>query len=249
MQSCIIKLPAKLQTTCIQPMTNMLTANRSVENTANGAAKIGNVSCDTQAPPAFGKTMDHINPYGMCAAANFPIDFFFPPDFRHNFRLFFTSFTTTKFLMSHRFARRLLKEHKAFEQASLPGVEMLPESEITKYFVAMSVDNPLYTGQSFLLLITIGNDYPVGPPLVKFVVRENHVVPLHPHVYSNGHICLNVLGKDWTPACGVETIVLSVQSMLSTNELAERPPDDSRYVRVAPRDPKNGSFVYHDDSV
>ncbi|OBA22582.1 UBC-like protein [Metschnikowia bicuspidata var. bicuspidata NRRL YB-4993] len=151
--------------------------------------------------------------------------------------------------MSHRFARRLLKEHQAFENAGLPGIEMLPGSDITEYEVIMCVDNQLYAGEKFLLLIHIGNEYPVEPPLVKFLSKGDHAVPLHPHIYSNGHICLNVLGKDWTPACNVESVVLSVQSMLSTNELAERPPDDDRYVRLAPKDPKNGRFVYHDDTV
>ncbi|GEQ70759.1 hypothetical protein JCM33374_g4438 [Metschnikowia sp. JCM 33374] len=151
--------------------------------------------------------------------------------------------------MSHRFARRLLKEHKAFQNSSLPGVEMLPESNITQYYVAMTVNNSLYTDQKFLLSIKIGNEYPVEPPSVQFLPQENYVVPMHPHVYSNGHICLNVLGKDWTPACGVESVVLSVQSMLSTNEVSERPPGDERYVRSAPKDPKNVPFVYDDDTV
>lgn len=151
--------------------------------------------------------------------------------------------------MSHRFARRLLKEHKSFEQANLPGVALLAGSDITKYLISMTVDNLIYAGQEFLLLIQIGNDYPVEPPLVKFVSRDQYIVPMHPHIYSNGHICLNVLGKDWTPACGVESVVLSIQSMLGTNDLVQRPPDDEKYIRVAPKDPKNGSFIYHDDTV
>lgn len=24
-------------------------------------------------------------------------------------------------------------------------------------------------------------------------------IPVHPHVYSNGHICLSILSDDWTP--------------------------------------------------
>ncbi|QBM89866.1 ubiquitin-conjugating enzyme E2 W [Metschnikowia aff. pulcherrima] len=185
--------------------------------------------------------MDHIDPFWRCARRT---------NFSTSVRiLFLKSRQSQKNGMSHRFARRLLKEHQAFERANLPGLQLLPGSDITKYLVSMSVANELYSGQKFMLLISIGTEYPVEPPLVKFVTENECTVPLHPHVYSNGHICLNVLGKDWTPACGVESVVLSVQSMLSTNTLAERPPDDARYVRHAPRDPKNGRFVYHDDTV
>ncbi|RCK54903.1 Ubiquitin-conjugating enzyme E2 W [Candida viswanathii] len=80
-------------------------------------------------------------------------------------------------------------------------------------------------------------------------VKPKSVIPIHPHIYSNGHICLNLLGDDWTPACLIESILLSIQSMLNTNDKRERPPDDRSYIRHAPLNPKNSKFVYHDDSV
>ena len=39
--------------------------------------------------------------------------------------------------------------------------------------------------------------------------------PIHTHVYSNGHICLDVLYDKWTPALGVGSLCLSVHSMLA----------------------------------
>lgn len=128
-------------------------------------------------------------------------------------------------------------------------MRLLDESDITKYVFEISVENSLYEGQSFLLQVLIDNDYPVQPPLVQFITRDLFKIPLHPHVYLNGHICLNVVGKDWTPALSVETTVLSVQSMLSTNSVLERPPDDDAYSKSAPINPKSSSFVYHDDGV
>lgn len=150
--------------------------------------------------------------------------------------------------MLHPYARRLQKEFKTLSATTLAGVTFIPESDLIHYKFVITVDNPLYEGQKYLLRVDVDKDYPVEPPVVRFS-RDGYVIPLHPHVYSNGHICLNILGKDWTPACSIESIILSIQSMLANNELGERPPDDDRYVSLAPRNPKHTRFDYHDDNV
>ncbi|CAB1350023.1 unnamed protein product, partial [Coregonus sp. 'balchen'] len=55
--------------------------------------------------------------------------------------------------------------------------------------------------------------YPFDSPQVMFT-GEN--IPVHPHVYSNGHICLSILTEDWSPALSVQSVCLSIISMLSS---------------------------------
>ncbi|KAL6449826.1 ube2wa Probable ubiquitin-conjugating enzyme E2 W-A [Candida maltosa Xu316] len=125
------------------------------------------------------------------------------------------------------------------------------DDSLTEFLFQIKVaNNKLYPeNEQYFLSIIITPNYPVDSPQVKFVIQTKSVIPMHPHIYSNGHICLNLLGDDWTPACSIESTLLSIQSMLNTNDRYERPPDDASYIKGAPLNPKNSRFVYHDDSV
>lgn len=93
------------------------------------------------------------------------------------------------------------------------------------------------------------------PPEVVFVKISQptdtpRAIPIHPHIYSNGFICLDLLSSaGWSPVQTVESVCMSLQSMLTANTKNERPPDDTEFVKGNKRRPRDVNFYYHDDNV
>lgn len=88
------------------------------------------------------------------------------------------------------------------------------------------------------------------PPEVTFVKESDRPIPVHPHIYSNGIICLDLLGaQGWSPVQNVETVCMSLQSMLTGNSKNERPPGDEEFVRNNRKRPRDIDFYYDDNTV
>ena len=144
-----------------------------------------------------------------------------------------------------RASRRIEKELEKIRREGNPALTIIDQSPDT-WFVAFSGTNgTIYEGEEFTLQVRFPEDYPMEAPEVVF----SSAAPVHPHIYSNGHICLNILSEDWSPALTVESVCISILSMLSSNTVKVRPPDNDRYVSMPRSTPKNTRFVYHDDSV
>lgn len=109
---------------------------------------------------------------------------------------------------------------------------------------------PLYKGRVFKLRVVFSERYPLEPPEFVFLYDP----PVHPHIYSNGHICLDILydGRNggWSPALTISKVALSLRSMLASNTELHRPPGDADYCsRTRGKSPKDTRWDFDDDKV
>lgn len=130
------------------------------------------------------------------------------------------------------------------------GFELLKADDFQEWQFSIQVlGNSLYSDQRFGLRFRFADTYPMESPEVVFMVTDGYKAPVHPHVYSNGHICASILGTEWSPVLNVSSVLLTLQSMLASCKKLELPPDNERYVKRAPLSPKDSRFVYDDDTV
>lgn len=130
-------------------------------------------------------------------------------------------------------------------EASSDGLNVEVVSDFIWHISFVGAPSTIYEGEAYTLRIRFTDDYPMDSPEVVFLTPS----PIHPHIYSNGHICLNILADDWSPALTARSVVLSILSMMSSATEKILPADNERYTRTTNRNPKQTKFVYHDDTV
>ena len=84
---------------------------------------------------------------------------------------------------------------------------------------------PYEDGMLFFKL-NFNKNYPFDSPTVKFLNMDENV-RIHPNLYTNGKVCLSILGTwegpKWLPTMSLNTIALTIQSILGDNPLINEP--------------------------
>ena len=121
----------------------------------------------------------------------------------------------------------LMNEYKALSKETWTNISLINDN-IFEWSVALIVLNPdsLYYGGYFKARMTFPKNYPYQPP--DFVFER----PLwHPNVYMNMRLCISILhqpgddamsgelaGERWSPVQRVESVLISVLSLLDDAE-------------------------------
>lgn len=140
---------------------------------------------------------------------------------------------------------RIQRELKEFIKSPPPNLSVQVGSNIRVWIITVvGASNTIYEGEVFKLRVSFPAQYPTVPPSVYFL---QGYIPVHEHVYTNGDICLSLLGKDWRPTMTAQSIAVSIHSILSSAMSKSLPMDNARHAGNKPGEYQK-DWVYHDDN-
>ncbi|KLO12009.1 ubiquitin-conjugating enzyme E2 [Schizopora paradoxa] len=108
--------------------------------------------------------------------------------------------------------KRLSNELMNLMMSASPGISAFPKSDANLFEWAGTIEGAsgtIYAGLTFRISISFPPNYPYVSPIIKF---ESPCY--HPNVDLAGNICLDILQDKWSAVYSVQTILLSLQSLL-----------------------------------
>ncbi|KAJ5801805.1 uncharacterized protein N7518_003873 [Penicillium psychrosexuale] len=127
---------------------------------------------------------------------------------------------------------RLVRELRQVEQSEQLAFTIYYEESNIRDIQALIIGPPgtPYELGFYEFSIRIPSDYPANPPVVKIRTTNRGRTRFGPNLYANGKVCLSILGtwhgsrgEQWSPAQGLESVLLSIQSLLSSNPYTLEP--------------------------
>ncbi|KAB8339038.1 hypothetical protein FH972_021974 [Carpinus fangiana] len=118
----------------------------------------------------------------------------------------------TSQMPTSRSARRLQAELMTLMMSSTPGISAFPSSDADLLHWTATIagpDDTPYQGMTFRLSFEFPTNYPYKAPTVLFKT------PIyHPNIDFSGRICLDILKDKWSAIYNVQSVLLSLQSLL-----------------------------------
>ena len=97
--------------------------------------------------------------------------------------------------------------------------------ESIKVLIVGPPDSPYHNG-FFFFTITLPEKYPFECPKAKFETLDNSV-RFHPNLYTEGKVCLSIIGTwsgpGWAATMKAKSVIISIQSILISNAIRNEP--------------------------
>ncbi|KZZ94682.1 ubiquitin conjugating enzyme [Ascosphaera apis ARSEF 7405] len=134
--------------------------------------------------------------------------------------------------MSNQATLRIIRELNGIQQSDDLSIAVACQEDDVRSLNGLIVGPPdtPYEFGFFEFAIAFPDSYPTQPPSITCLTTNNGCTRFNPNIYTNGKVCLSILGtwrghpgEQWSSAQGLESVLLSVQSLMSANPYENEP--------------------------
>lgn len=127
---------------------------------------------------------------------------------------------------------RITKEVAHIQQGADLSLAVAYRDEDLRQLRALIIGPPdtPYEYGFFEFHVRFPKDYPISSPTVTCITTNNGRTRFNPNIYAGGKVCLSILGtwegekgEQWSSAQGLESVLLSIQSLMSPNPWENEP--------------------------
>jgi len=127
---------------------------------------------------------------------------------------------------------RLLREIAEMQKGTDLSLHVAFRDENVRHIRALIIGPPEtpYAFGFFEFNLRFPSSYPTTSPSVRAITTDCGRARFNPNIYSNGKVCLSILGtwageagEQWSTAQGVESVLISIQSLLNANPYENEP--------------------------
>ena len=128
---------------------------------------------------------------------------------------------------------RIRRDLKQLTSEALDDIKVVPdENDFTTIHVVITgpKDTP-YDGGFFYFTLECPPNYPEAPPKALIRTTDGGRVRFNPNLYREGKVCLSILGTwsgpGWTSTLSLQSVLISIQSLMGENPLRNEPGYDN----------------------
>ncbi|CAF1148109.1 unnamed protein product [Didymodactylos carnosus] len=108
--------------------------------------------------------------------------------------------------------RRLMRDLRDLNLNKVEGICASPVDAHNIYLWNAIITGPpdsIFEDGTFQLTMKFNENYPNQPPEIRFVTKM-----LHPNIYTDGSLCLDILQNRWSASLDVSSVLISIRSLL-----------------------------------